>query len=710
MDSASKQSSIVAESVIGTTPSTPGFRLLRDTRTTGSPQRPRSRSPERRNDRAAFSMVKGLNSYPKGIEMVWARDAALDVLLESVFCGVWTDNVLRSASLKKTFTLEERYEAGATDPYRRLKGCLADSMTISWRNGDAGQISFALRALVEQTQEAAMSGATYAVPTPGLDPSTPADITVTDLFGITAPRVMALNFTMTNNVRDQHAFGSQDPFGIGLGLYDIAGTVQLYFTSLAEYSTFAQAQSGLALNLLIGATTDQRDRLILPNCDVWNPDVDDPGASGDHMVTLNFMAKYDLTEGAAAKLLRKRAAEPPPTFLGLVATRTHFGEDKFPSNVEQLGSTFHYARDDLTAIRIVDRNGYITSFTETASGSTATIERLIEYPTNVFTRVLYSGVNIGTMASGAKIVSDSIAVSIPSGARFKLWYLRKAASGILASAAKPYQALGDRYAFGASGQMPAFSSIISVIDGVSVATVTDPNAIGVGNNDTTNYTYFPTAIIGLTYAKSVMGVGDSRTYGYIDTTADGSGDVGNIARSVGPYVGYTLGALSGATYTNFLASYAWRLDAMQYATSVIVELGFNDATNGRSLVQMQGDLTTLLAAIEAAWSGKAVFATTCEPDTSSSDGYATVANQTIRNTTQATVRVSYDNWIRTTPLTLAGYFDLSDAASSSRDSKKWKAPSMGGSYVVMTADGTHCLPAGYIYMGALPAIDYTQLE
>ena len=40
------------------------------------------------------------------------------------------------------------------------------------------------------------------------------------------------------------------------------------------------------------------------NCDVFNPDIDDPGATGDHMVTLNFMARYDASDTAAIKITR----------------------------------------------------------------------------------------------------------------------------------------------------------------------------------------------------------------------------------------------------------------------------------------------------------------------------------------------------------------------------------------------------------------------
>ena len=47
MDSANKQTAIIAETTQGTTPTSPAYKVLRDVRVSGSPQRPASRSPER---------------------------------------------------------------------------------------------------------------------------------------------------------------------------------------------------------------------------------------------------------------------------------------------------------------------------------------------------------------------------------------------------------------------------------------------------------------------------------------------------------------------------------------------------------------------------------------------------------------------------------------------------------------------------------------
>jgi hypothetical protein len=41
------------------------------------------------------------------------------------------------------------------------------------------------------------------------------------------------------------------------------------------------------------------DQIQLNNVDVWNPDVTDPGSSGDNMVTLQFGARYAASDSAA---------------------------------------------------------------------------------------------------------------------------------------------------------------------------------------------------------------------------------------------------------------------------------------------------------------------------------------------------------------------------------------------------------------------------
>lgn len=307
MDSANKQTALIAETTVGTTPSTPAFLLTRDIRVGGSPQRNAARSPERRPDRMAANMYKGLNSYPKTIELPFVRDAASDVLWTSVFCAAWSTNQLKNASLQKTFTLEEKYEGGATDPYRRLTGAQCDSAQINFTLGQPGQLTFGLRALAESTATSAIASSTYTAPSPGYDPVTPADITVNSLFGLSTPKVVGLNMTISNSLRDRYAFGSADPNSIGLGMFSVEGQIQIYLAALADYSTFATRQTAQTMDITIGSTTNYKDQFVMNGLDVWNPDISDPGQSGDHIVTLNFMARYASGDTCAIILNRNVA-------------------------------------------------------------------------------------------------------------------------------------------------------------------------------------------------------------------------------------------------------------------------------------------------------------------------------------------------------------------------------------------------------------------
>lgn len=304
MDSANKQSAVIAEVTMGTTPATPAFKLLRDMRISGQSSRGATRSPERRSDRAAANFYKNLASHQRSIEIPFSRDAGTDVLLESVFCSTFSTNALKNGSTKSSFTLEEKYEGGATDPYKRLTGCLCDSLSLSLRNGEPGQMVFGIQAMAESTATTAIASSTYAAPTPGYAPVTPADITVNGLFGVSSAKVSSLDMTITNNLTPLHKWGSVDPFDIGLGLLSITGSVSFYFTALTDYSTFVTPTGSLTLDLTIGSQANYKDQIVMTNCVVSNPAVDDPGATGTHMVTLNFEAMY--AAGATAAITWNR--------------------------------------------------------------------------------------------------------------------------------------------------------------------------------------------------------------------------------------------------------------------------------------------------------------------------------------------------------------------------------------------------------------------
>lgn len=302
MDGANKQSAVIAEATYGTTPSSPAFKVLRDIRVSGAPDRPATPSPERNPTGQITNMVTGNFSFPKSIDLPFVRDDAADILLESVMGAAWATNVLKVGFAKKGFTLEEKYEGGSTDPYRRLTGCVAGALALNFPQagaGNPGTMSFGIMALAEAMGTTAIASSTYASPNPGYDPVSLIGLTFTDLFSVSSPKVVGFQMSMGRQNRNRYSHGSASPFDIGFGTFVAQGQVQLYFSAAADYSTFMTRQSGLALDMTIGTQANNKDQIQLGNVDVWNPDIDDPGKEGDHLVRLNFLGRYKAADASS---------------------------------------------------------------------------------------------------------------------------------------------------------------------------------------------------------------------------------------------------------------------------------------------------------------------------------------------------------------------------------------------------------------------------
>lgn len=225
--------------------------------------------------------------------------------------------------------------------------------------------------------------------------------------------------------------------------------------------------------------------------------------------------------------------------------------------------------------------------------------------------------------------------------------------------------------------------------------------------------YGPTAILGQPVnPASVLGiVGDSIAAGGGDV-ASGQ-DKGWITRALGNNYAYQRVALTGQTIAGWYIQEGgakWRQQGILERvgpTHILCELGINSISTGFASMASQA----LGDGKRGPWSalsnfGVPVWVTTLTPSTTSTDAWATVANQTV--TANEAARVSYNNWIRDgAPITaapssggvaaavgstgtirmgqpghpLAGYIEVADLAESARDSGKWKAG--------YTVDGLH---------------------
>ena len=349
-------------------------------------------------------------------------------------------------------------------------------------------------------------------------------------------------------------------------------------------------------------------------------------------------------------------------YQGVVATHCALMTDFYATNKQMSSRSHHFARDDIVTLRLAFANWYVdtgSGYVEKGTGADATLIATIEYPAGTFTQVTLDNQPTMTLPDGLTTVTDEARVSIPRGALFWVRMYWQSAAGILYIKTGWNSATGDQAEFGVSG----------IADKTQGGTYT-PTQAG---------RYFgPAAIIANTSRASVFLLGDSRVNGQNDT-ADATGDVGQLARSMGRDFGYINVGIPGDRASNVVANYTKRLDLSKYCSDVVGNLGTNDLFQGNSSATIQANIQSVATAFGRA--GRSVFWATITPSTTSTDSWATTVNQTVKSSEAN--RVAVNNWLRTGGVPyIMGHFECADAVETARDSGIWKAPGW-------TTDGTH---------------------
>lgn len=334
----------------------------------------------------------------------------------------------------------------------------------------------------------------------------------------------------------------------------------------------------------------------------------------------------------------------------------------------------HYASPQgaISNLKFVDCGFYIdASFAIANAPASYTIKRYLEYPAGVFTQVTWSAAT-SVSISGAHVVSDPVAVTIPAGAKF--WERTVHISG--ANRTIPMI------------ELPDFSATIGADDTYALS---DMGNSGTPSGSATNF-LGSVAIIGTVAkgnARAFVVAGDSITWGLGDVTSVGmKGASGWFARGLDPLFPWMKVARSsvrtehvlayGAPVTNLLASVGF--------TDFVTALGTNDLWQG---INHAATVISNQQAIAASWaSGKRFYMPTLPPWTSSTDTWVTTVNQTERVDGFWSELDALNGLIRAHPAGVTNHVEAADATMSARDSGIWQAPP------ALTTDGLHPSSAG----------------
>lgn len=418
------------------------------------------------------------------------------------------------------------------------------------------------------------------------------------------------------------------------------------------------------------------------------------------MSKLWLPSRRSLIQGVGAALIVSRADALTPNhssvlfggikpYLGIVATRGQVPNFGTAANKQFNTRSLHRAAVAIPRLKIIIPNWYVSesSTHPETPGAASTFTASVEYPAGTFTQIKFSGSTSAAIAGGGQVVSDWCNVFIPSGASFFIRMFCTSATGILyINSTGPFP----------SGYVAGGEALQLAVSGLSdmtlSGTITDANSGA--------YRFAPLAVLGMTVNPSVLCLGDSRCWGYGDTFT-ASVDIGEICRSIGKNFGYCNLGTPADEAQYFVASPTNRVALAQYASHIVSEYGINDM-----YVSSQTGAQTLasLAQIRALFPSKRFFQSTISPVTSSSDGWATLGNQTINaNVTPGLVTVN--DGIRAGNGGITGYFDVASVTMSSLDSLLWNV-----SAGVYTADGLHGNQAACLGILAASVINPTRFK
>lgn len=292
----------ISEVTWGTTPATPTFKTARVTGESLNFDNETLTSDEIRADRNVSDLIRVGTQASGGFDFELTY-GTFDDFLASLFYGAWATNVLKNGVVQSSLSMEKTFELGATDGFFRYTGMIANSMSLKMEARQLVTGSFDLMGSGGTVATAIIAGATYTAATSTPPLSASVDFGTLTLGGVTAPKVMGIDLSITNNLRAQPVVGSVGLAGIGSGRFEVSGTIRVYLEDTTAYALFL-AGTASSLTFTLGTVTLNKYTITIPVIKFDTAKVVAGGNDQDVMAELTFKGLYDSGSSATVTVTR----------------------------------------------------------------------------------------------------------------------------------------------------------------------------------------------------------------------------------------------------------------------------------------------------------------------------------------------------------------------------------------------------------------------
>ena len=307
MASSELRSAFVAESTAGTIPSTPSFTnfdapLLMKATPTIAERKTLAAQGAREGQAVGGREVSGSVSD----QMAYG---AFDEMLETLFQGAWSTNVLKDGKSVKTVAIENAIAAGVggTTTMMRYRGVEAVSGTIAAQSREPINISMDLRGRgSDDATTTAITGATYTDQAEKTPLTSGLDVGSITFNGYTLDCFQRVEMQFNYEGRDdQPKLGSYDLCGITRGALVPVINARIYVDSnfLAIYNAARANHTAFSVSVPLGSVSGSKYTVEFPVCAFASGDLDFGAADAMHDIVI--YPQFDATtENCVVKITR----------------------------------------------------------------------------------------------------------------------------------------------------------------------------------------------------------------------------------------------------------------------------------------------------------------------------------------------------------------------------------------------------------------------
>ena len=290
----------IKEVTYGTTPATPALSVVRYTGESLTYGIENVVSNEIRSDRNQTALIQSSAQSSGDIQFEFSY-ASFDDFIAGALASTWsgtTVKTIKNGTTKTGLTLQKHFTDLTTPDYHTYRGCVVNTMGLSFKVGEIVTGSFGLLGLGMTRSTTQIAGATFPAATTSSPLSAVANLGSIQIDDVPYTGcVNAVTINTTNNYRPNQCVGSLAPSIMVQGQFEITGSLEAYFSEVSLLDKFLSAGS---FKLYVPTTVGAKSvNITVPAAKFETAEVVAGGKDQDVMFSATFRGLYSAADVAS---------------------------------------------------------------------------------------------------------------------------------------------------------------------------------------------------------------------------------------------------------------------------------------------------------------------------------------------------------------------------------------------------------------------------